>query len=216
MEIKSLGPVDIVAPTKNEEARIAYNIGSGFLEENRLDEAEKCFIKAIALDPLYVDAMDHLGLVYRRQNRLSEAEGIYKESIEINKKNKVPYQNLSIVYRVQNRLNDVFELQKKMLELDPNDPEPYFSIGELFLFTDDYENAMAFNDKAIELYINQKSPYIFDAFYHKGLILYAINEFDESLKYLEEARKGNPNNERIENSINEIKRRINKSKTNIA
>ena len=207
MEIKTVGPVDVVAPTKNEEARTAYNIGTSFLDKNILDEAEKCFIKAIALDPLYVDAMDHLGLVYRRQERLSEAEEIYKKSIEINKKNKVPYQNLSIVYRIQNRLKDAFELQMKLLEIDPDDPEPYFSIGELFFYIDDYEKAMAFNDKAIELYINQKSPYVFDAFYHKGLILYAINEFDEALMYLEEAKKGNTNIEIIENAINKIKER---------
>ena len=207
MEIKTVGPVDVVAPTKNEEARIAYDSGTGLLEENKLDEAEKCFIKAIALDPLYVDAMDHLGLVYRRQKRLAEAEEIYLKSIEINKKNKVPYQNLAVVYRLQNRLQEDFELQKKLLELDPNDPEPYYSIGELFFIADDYENAMAFNDEAIKLYIDQKSPYVFDALYHKGIILYAKNEFDESLMYLEEAKKGNQNKEIIENLINKIKER---------
>jgi Flp pilus assembly protein TadD len=114
MNIKIAGPGQpMIAPSKNEQAMTAYTTGSKFLKENRLDEAEKYLKEAIELDPLFVDAMDHLGMVYRRQNRLDDAEQLYLKSIAINDKNPVPYQNLAVVYRMKNRLDDAFELYKK-------------------------------------------------------------------------------------------------------
>ncbi|MDR1025553.1 MAG: tetratricopeptide repeat protein [Treponema sp.] len=100
MGIKVVGPQrPMVAPSNNEQAMQAYTIGSRFLDENNLTEAERYLTEAIKLDPLFVDAMDHLGMVYRRQNRLDEAEEMYLRSISINDKNAVPYQNLAIVYK---------------------------------------------------------------------------------------------------------------------
>jgi tetratricopeptide (TPR) repeat protein len=205
LDIKVIGPVAMAAPSKNENAVREYNIGTQLLHENKLDEAEKHLKEAIKLDPLFVDAMDHLGRVYRIQNRLKEAEEIYLKSIELNNKNKVPYQNLAIVYRLQNRLNDAFELYKKMIQLDENDPESYYGIGELFYIVGDYKNSMTFFDKAIELYIKLNSVLVYDAFFYKGMIYFKINEYDQALKYLEEAKKGNPNNATIERTIEEIK-----------
>jgi tetratricopeptide (TPR) repeat protein len=72
----------------------------------------------------------------------------------------------------------------------------------------DYENSMPFFDKAIELYIDLNSPYIYDALYYKGMIYYYTEKYDEALKFLEEARKGNPNNTTLEKIIIEIKNRI--------
>ena len=208
MEIKVVGPeTPMVAPSNNKQAMLAYNTGTRLLRQNRFNEAEKHLKEAIELDPLFVDAMDHLGMVYRRQNRLREAEEIYLRSIEINKENKVPYQNLAVVYRLQNRLDEAFELYKTLIQLDENDPEPYYGMGELYYSAGNYENAMSCFDKAIELYVNIKSPYVYDAFFYKGMIYYRINDYDNALKYLEEARKGNPNNETIERTISEIKNR---------
>jgi tetratricopeptide (TPR) repeat protein len=208
-DIKVVGPLSpMAAPSANEQAMTFYNYGSLFLRENRLEEAERYLKAAIDLDPLFVDAMDHLGMVYRRQNRLIEAEEIYLRSIGINNENKVPYQNLAVVYRMQNRLNDAFELYRILIQLDENDPEGYYGIGELFFMVGNYQNSMLFFDRAIELYINVNSPYVFDAFYYKGMAYYGMNDYDNALKYLEEALRGNPDNTAIRNTINEIKRGV--------
>jgi tetratricopeptide (TPR) repeat protein len=204
--IKTIGPLaPMVAPSQNEEATAAYNTGTQFLWENKLSQAEEYLKKAIELDPNFVDAMDHLGLVYRRQNRLAEAEEMYLRSIALNSENKVPYQNLAVVYQLQNRLNEAFELYQKIIQIDPNDPEPYYGIGELFYIVGNYANSIAFFDRAIELYRIQDSPYIYDAFFYKGVMYYDMDNYDEALRYLEEARIGNPNNSTIENIINEIR-----------
>jgi tetratricopeptide (TPR) repeat protein len=205
--IKTIDPTDMVSPTENERAMTAYNIGTYLMYQNRLDEAEVLLKEAIDLDPVFVDAIDHLGIVYRRQNRLKEAEQTYLKSIELNKINKVPFINLAVVYRLQNRLNDAFQLYIHVAQTHPNDPEGYYGMGEIFYIVGDYENALQFFDMAVNLYLELGSSLVFDAFYYIGMIYYETDEYDEALKYLEEAKKGNPNNQTIQRTINEIKNR---------
>ena len=207
MDVKTLDPVEMARPTESEMASAAYNTGTYFMRQNRLEEAESYLKEAIDLDPEFVDAMDHLGIVYRRQNRLEEAEKIYLRSIGLNDKNKVPFINLAIIYRIQGRLNDALELYRKVIEINQNDPEGYYGIGELFFIVDNYEVSMPFFDKALELYISMNSSLVYDVYYYKGIIHFRKNEFVEALKYLEEAKIGNPNNETIESIINEIRNR---------
>jgi tetratricopeptide (TPR) repeat protein len=202
--IKLIDPVPMVAPSKNEKAMSLYTLGTRSLEENKLGEAEKYLKEALDLDPLFVDAMDHLGMVYRRQNRLHEAEEIYLKSIELNNENTVACQNLAVVYRMQNRLNDAMEMYKRMMRIDSNNPEAYYGIGELFYIIGDYEASMPYFDKAIALYIERNSPLVYDACFYKGMMYFNMNKYDEALKYLREAQKGNPNNAIIERTISEI------------
>ena len=205
MNIRLLDPVDMVSPSKNEDAMIAYSIGSYYMYENRTNEAEKYLLEAIALDPGFVDAYDHLGIVYRRQSRYAESEAMYLRSIELNDQNKVPFTNLAIVYRIQNKLQEAFELYMHVIEILPYDPEGYYGVGELFFMVSDYETALHFFDIAIMMYDILESPYIYDAYYYKGLILYYTGDYSEALKFLEEARIGNPNNSDLERVIRDIR-----------
>jgi tetratricopeptide (TPR) repeat protein len=153
-DIKIASTSPMVAPTENVQAMVAYNKGTFLLKKNELNEAEKYLKEAIDLDPFFVDAMDHLGLVYRRQSRYNEAEKIYLRSIEINKENATPHQNLAIVYRLQNRLNDAFEQYLQIMEIDSNNPESYYGIGELYHLTGDYQKSIVYFDEAIKKYGN--------------------------------------------------------------
>jgi len=207
LKVKTVDSVKMIRPTKNERAMTAYNLGTSLMRQNKLDEAEKLFNEAISLDPEFIDAIDHLGIVYRRQNRLEEAETMYLCSIELNKENTVPFINLAVIYRIQGKLNDAFQLYRHVAQIQPDYPEGYYGIGEIFYIVGNYENAMIFFNKAIELYNEINSPAVYDAYYYKGMIYYLDEKYEEALHYLEEARKGNPNDEILKNTINEIRNR---------
>jgi tetratricopeptide (TPR) repeat protein len=195
----------MVARSENEQAMDAYNKGTLFLHENKLDEAEKYLKEAIDLDPMFADAMDHLGLVYRRQKRYDEAEEIYLRSIEINKKNTVPYQNLAIIYQLKKKPNDAFEQYKKIIEIDPENPESYYGIGGLYHTAEDYESSIIFFDEAIKKYTAISSDLVYDALYYQGINYYRIKKYDEALKCLEEVKKVSPNSGQLNKIIDEIK-----------
>lgn len=206
MNIKLIGPPSpMAAPSENAEAMEAYRIGTILMEEGKLDEAEGHLLKAIGLDPLFVDAMDHLGMVYRRQNRLTEAEEMYLRSIGINAENRVPYQNLAVVYKLQGRPNAALELYIKMIDLDEDDPEPYYGIGDLLYEAGNFELSNRFFDQAIARYIKRGSDLVYDAIYYKGLNYYYLGRYDEALQCLEEVQKVNPSNKTVNRIIDEIR-----------
>jgi tetratricopeptide (TPR) repeat protein len=203
--IKTSFPNPMVAPSKNEQAMSVYNIGTQFLKENKLDDAERYLKQAINLDPLFVDAMDHLGMVYRRLRRYTEAEEIYLNSIAINENNTVPYQNLAIIYRLQNKLNEAFEQYKKIMEIDIENPESYYGIGELYYMVGDYEKSIPFFDEAIKKYIGINSDFVYDALYNQGLNYYQLKRYDTALYFFNEIMKVDSNNEQLKNLVEEIK-----------
>jgi tetratricopeptide (TPR) repeat protein len=57
------------------------------------------------------------------------------------------------------------------------------------------------------LYIEMGSDLVYDAIYCRGLNYYQMGKYDEALKYLEEARKAYPDNETLNQIIDEIKNR---------
>ena len=194
MTIYTLDPDPMIRQQENERAMTAYITGSQLMSQNRLEEAEKYLLEAVDLDPLFVDALDHLGIIYRRMNRLAEAESAYLRSIAINNKNRVPYINLAVVYRMQNRLNDALMQYLKVIEINPDDPEGYYGIGELYYLADYFEAAHQFFDAAIELYSTQGSPFVYHAYYYKGMLFYKTREYEEALRYFEEVQNSSMSN----------------------
>ena len=206
MTIYTIEPDPMVREQKNEEAMAAYVTGSQLMNQGRLDEAERYLLQAIAIDPEFADALDHLGIVYRRMNRLAEAEAMYLRSIGIDDRNRVPYINLAIVYRMQGRLNDAFELYRKLIEINPNDPEGYFGIGTIFFLVENFEASHAFFDAAVVLYKAYNSSYVYHAYHYKGLMYYYSNNYEEALWYLEEVQKSGMNVDGLNSMINDIRK----------
>ncbi|MDR0464326.1 MAG: tetratricopeptide repeat protein [Treponema sp.] len=206
MTIFTIDPDPMVREPVSEEAMSAYVTGSNLMSQNRLEEAERYLLRALELDPEFVDAMDHLGIVYRRLNRLPEAEMMYLRSIRTNDSNRVPYINLAVVYRMQGRLNDAFELYRKLIEIDSNDPEGYFGIGTIFFLVENFEASLVFFDAAIAIYSAYNSPYIYHAYHYKGLIYYYMKNYEEALWYLQEVQNSDMNVDGLTDIINDIRR----------
>jgi len=195
---------EMISPTENKDAIDAYNKGTGLLRQNKFEEAEKYFLTAIELDNKYIDAIDHLGLVYRHMEKYEDSERMYLLSIEINPDNIVPYINLAMVYRLQGRYEDARQSYLKAQKIDPDDPEPYFGIGVLYQLVEMYETSIIFINIAIQKYYEKESILICDAYYIQGNNYYYMDNYNDALKYYKVALIYYPDNTAIQNKINEI------------
>ena len=198
---------EMASPTENIEAKEAYNNGTALLRQNNFSEAEKYFLLAVELDDKYVDAMDHLGIVYRNLGRYEEAERWYLRSIEINPYNLVPYINLAVVYRFQGRYEDSRQTYLKAQKIDPEDPEPYFGIGMLYQLVGQYSISIVFLQEAIARYNN--TLLLCGTLYNQAYNFYCMEEYEDALKYYKLALLGYPDNEDIKNRIDEIENMLN-------
>jgi tetratricopeptide (TPR) repeat protein len=201
----------MVSPSKNAEAAAAYNKANEFMRNNNFDEAEKYFLIALELDPEFVDAMDHLGFVYRNQKRYEDAEKMYLKSIAINQSNTAPYINLAIVYRYQGRLEDAKQIYLKTIEIDKDEPEAYYGIGALYHLVKQYETSINFINIAIQKYYEKDSPLLMcQAYYFQGYNYYNLNNYEEALKCYKVALLGYPDDEKLNDLIAEIEIILNK------
>jgi len=201
----------MVSPTNNAEAMEAYNTGTALMRQTHFKEAESFLLKAIELDSKFVDAMDHLGLVYRNLGRYEDAEYWYKKSIDINPNNIVPYLNLAIAYRFQWRLEDARQTYLIAQRIDPDNPEPYFGIGMLYQLAEQYQTSIEIIRIAMQIYSERDSVLIFNAFYAQGNNYYYLEEFEEALRFYELAFIHHSNNTSIQNRIIELKGKLNKN-----
>ena len=96
------------------------NLGAMEYLDGNMDNAEKEFRAALALNPNEEMAHNNLGLVYVNQNKLEEAEEEYKKELKINPYYDNTYYNLGLLYWQQKKYDEAIKNWKKTLELNPD------------------------------------------------------------------------------------------------
>lgn len=198
IEAKILPPSEMVAPSDNPEAALAYSNGTTLMYAGRYEEAEPYFRKAIQLDPEFIDAYDHLGLTLRHLGRPEEAIVILKQSISLMPENIVPYSSLCLSYRDIGEYQNALDTANTAIMNIPDNPEGYYQAGELLYMFGYYEQTIGYIAKAAQLYLEQDSDLIYDATFILGLSYYKLNDFANAETYLGFTLQGYPDDETVQ------------------
>jgi tetratricopeptide (TPR) repeat protein len=76
-----------------------FNEGYRASEAGNLDEAIRCYKKAIAIDPHYAPAYNNLGGIYGKKGMLDDAIVAYNQAIDIDPDYTLAHNNLARAYR---------------------------------------------------------------------------------------------------------------------
>ncbi|MBL8260624.1 MAG: tetratricopeptide repeat protein [Candidatus Competibacteraceae bacterium] len=90
------------SPVDADAARTALNRGLAALEQNEPTAALSAFQQAGRNDPGNIDAISHLGLLYRKLNRLKEAEIALQQALALDPTRAVAWFQIAQVYGLQN------------------------------------------------------------------------------------------------------------------
>jgi len=100
--------------------------GNDFYKQQRFEEAEKEFAKAVELEPNNIIAINNLASVKHRLNKPAEAkkefEKLFAEKND-NATRETAYYNTGAVLSKEKKLEESIEAYKNSLRLDPNDKE---------------------------------------------------------------------------------------------
>jgi tetratricopeptide (TPR) repeat protein len=198
---------DMVSAMTNEAALQAYRNGTQSMHANRLAEAEKNLLAAIELEPDFVDALDHLGIVYRKQQEYAKAEKVYLRSIEINPENIVPYANLALIYSFQNKIGQAIQVYETLMQRFPDDPESYYGLGRIHFQKGEHVKSIGYLDQAIEKYQEIDSPYIYDAYAAQVENYYALEDNEKALWYCRQVFLAYPEDPHCKERIKELENR---------
>lgn len=95
------------------------NLGAMYFLENDFGNAEKCFRKALQLNPFEPMANSNTGLVCMNTGRPAEAEQYYLEEIRINPTYEDAYYNLGLLYAKNSRIEEATQEWEKILTINP-------------------------------------------------------------------------------------------------
>jgi Flp pilus assembly protein TadD len=123
-------------------------LGLAYLEEFKLDEAEKEFIKFIDLEPKEKLGYANLGLVYLRMGKYPEAEKQLLKAIKIDPKDPDIRLILATVYQMNDQRDRSITELKEALEFTPDHVKILYDLSELYSVNKDVES-----QKQREIYI---------------------------------------------------------------
>lgn len=192
---------------KNRTIPEVYHLlGSGYREENRIEDALNVLKEGYSLYP------ENKDIVFLYCATLDD-NGRVEESIKVIEKFIQTHQNDAdalnfLGYTLLDHdidINRAEELIKKAYELNPSAPHIIDSMGWLYFKKDNLKKALELIDKALQA--NPEDGIVWE---HKGDILIKMGKVEEALKSYEEALSKDltkKERERIESKIEKIKSR---------
>jgi tetratricopeptide (TPR) repeat protein len=130
----------------------AYNnLGNAVQENGNIDEAIKCFRKALEQQPNHADAINNLANCFQEQGNLEEAIPLYRRAIELRPAFAKAYGNLGNALRNLGKLEESIAICRKAVELQPTLEEAHVNLGTALHMAGRYEDAMAECHQAIAL-----------------------------------------------------------------
>jgi len=115
-------------------------LGLAYLEEFKLDEAEKEFLKFIGLAPKEKLGYANLGLVYLRMGKYPEAEKQLLKALKIDPKDPDIGLILATVYQMNDQRDRAISELKKALEFSPDHIKILYDLSELYSVNSDVES----------------------------------------------------------------------------
>jgi len=186
-------------------------------------EAEHCFRKVIALDPLCAEAYNRLAAMLLSLNQLDEAERYCRHALSINPDNAEIYANFANVLAKLGRLDEAATNYRKAIRISPDFIGAYINLADTLKLLKEYDRAaevyrriLEINPRYIDMYnalggcylesgepekslecyraIIRMQPRNVMAYMNMGFIFSGMGAYEDAIKCYESALEISPEN----------------------
>jgi tetratricopeptide (TPR) repeat protein len=144
-----------IAPSSAEEnsqlAKNYFDFGVESHKKGNLQEAEECYLKALALNADFYPARLNLSTVYLERGKLAEAEKELTTLLSENQENTKTIYNFGLLYFKKKEFRKAIEYAQKLSNLNPDSPRAYLLIGKSFEAQDNIEEAIKAYTRAYQI-----------------------------------------------------------------
>lgn len=173
------------------EANKRYEAGNALMEKKDYKAALKQFEKAVALDPQFVFALDHVAICHRQLGHYDDALTAYDRSLAIYPEGTTALLNKAVVYSLKQDWDNARKYYALLQQYHPDDPEGYFGLGKLALLNEDHELAMTNLFKVHRLYVDTDSPYVEDSKKLLTMLYVQMKKANKTEEFLSRAKEYN-------------------------
>ncbi len=124
-EYKEAGEIFYRLATQNPQNPLYWNeLGIAHHNLSELDQALKCYQRAVKADSHYADAQNNIGTIFYERKKYTKAVRAYKKAISIRDDFAPFYLNLGYAYFGQKDFQNSIVAFRKALALDPTSLDP--------------------------------------------------------------------------------------------
>lgn len=144
-----------MAPNSDEGWR---RLARAYEKQNRLEEAEVAYKKAIEANPYNWSTLNLLGAFYSDHGRYEKAKEAYEHVTKLEPKLSIGWGNLALVACMEGNYEGCIQASQKANDLEP-DPVTFQNIAQAYYFLHKYPLARENAQKAVDLNPNNQLSY---------------------------------------------------------
>jgi Flp pilus assembly protein TadD len=177
---------------RNDNCWLAHNnLGVLLGKTGRSDEAMVHLLKALEINPNYVETHNNLGNLLAVTGRTDEAIAHYQKALELNPNYAEAHNNLGFLLAGMGRTDEAIAHYQKALELNPNYAKAHNNLGILLVNMGRSDEAITHYQKALEL-----NPNYGNVHYNLSVLLAKMGRTDEAIAHYQKALELKPNHAR--------------------
>jgi len=127
------------------------NLGNAYLQQSRLDQAERALRQALQLDPESPEAQNLLGLARLERGDTKSAEACFREAIRILPEFAAAHNNLANLLAGDKKYSEAEYHFEKAIQSDPVYAEAHHGYGLLLILMSSYDRAASELREAVKL-----------------------------------------------------------------
>lgn len=167
-----------VLETEPDNADVYNNMGVAYACEGDFEHAEKCYVRAIDLDPELAQAYINLSDLYYKAGDLASAVGTLQRGSYELQDNLAIAHLLARVYIEDQRWDDAIVELERVLDGEPENYDAYYDLGHVYFELGDYESAIDNFENVIAYEQNQNNELLY---YALAQAYEANNQIDKAI-----------------------------------
>lgn len=166
----------------DSDPRYHFMLGKYFMYENKLDEAEKEFQRALELDPLSDDIAFNLAVVNLKKGKVDDAKRLLVAIVQKEGYYPEVHELLGRVYTSLKDYDNAIKEFEKSLEENNENPELYFELATIYVEQQNYQKAIDTFNRLLKIV-----PDFYLAYYYLAKIEIERNNINSAIEYLKKS-----------------------------
>jgi tetratricopeptide (TPR) repeat protein len=171
----------------SQSVQFAFSAGYQHQQAGRLEDAERCYRRVLALDPNHPDSLHLLGVVALQSGRSPLALSMIRRAIEADSQVASYHSNLGTLLADLGQTDQAIECYRRAIALRPDLPEAHVNLGNVLRDRGQTDEARVCYGRAIDL-----QPNVAEAHVNLGNLLRDQGESAASLACYRRAVLANP------------------------
>jgi len=172
------------------------NLGQVLTRQERYDEALPNFLKAIQINPNFVEAQYNLGILYEKQGEVNKALEQYRQAVQVSPNFVNAYNNLGVVLLKQDKTDEAIKYLQQALQINPSLASAHINMGLALSNQDKLNDAVVHYNKALQISSNLPK-----AQFQLGAALVNLGRTEQGVHHLKRTLEIDPDHAEAHNDL---------------